>query len=380
MARPSITNIQTTNTFEVWFNKTNELVDLMQENVLTASANGDITVGDAELQGTFTASNISVSNTITVDTLDVTNITDNLSLGSPATLSDHVVRADRSVSANTGLIGGGNLTADLTFSLRDITSGNSDIGALRYNGVTKVAGKLYGGTSDPSANIRLNYDGDFYVNNFSAIGDISGDSLDITGAAVLGSVGTGTLTANNATITSLDVGTITSSGGTLDTLNVTSFTANTATIFSVETDLIIAPSGTLEITANTVNTSGDLNTGFINSGEIVAEGDITANGDITATGDFNSFSDISLKENITPLVNPLEKTLALNGVYYNFKFKPDGTKVGLIAQEVEKILPEVVSIDNKSGLKTVAYQNIVPLLIEAIKELKSELDDLNSRL
>ncbi|MEI6851484.1 MAG: tail fiber domain-containing protein [Bacteroidota bacterium] len=112
----------------------------------------------------------------------------------------------------------------------------------------------------------------------------------------------------------------------------------------------------------------------------------------TARGVYN-YSDISLKENIENISNALDKVLQLRGV--NFNYKPNNPigngmsnapanpskQMGLIAQEVEQIIPEVV-ITTKDGIKAVAYQNLVGLLIEAIKEQNVKLNqfeqDLNS--
>lgn len=90
-------------------------------------------------------------------------------------------------------------------------------------------------------------------------------------------------------------------------------------------------------------------------------------------------SDSRLKQDITPIDNALEKVSALRGVTFKWRTKefPDrglaeGTKVGLIAQEVEKVLPELVSTDHE-GYKSVEYANMVAVLIEAIKEQQAQI-------
>ena len=67
---------------------------------------------------------------------------------------------------------------------------------------------------------------------------------------------------------------------------------------------------------------------------------------------------------------------------FNFKDNPDETMLGVIAQEIEKVLPEVVYEFEKEDktYKAVRYANIVPLLIEAIKDLKDKVDDLEGRI
>jgi hypothetical protein len=112
---------------------------------------------------------------------------------------------------------------------------------------------------------------------------------------------------------------------------------------------------------------------------------VTVTGDMTATLDVIAFaSDERLKTNIQPLENALDKVLTLSGFTYNFNeigetlgFDTKITYVGVSAQQVQAVLPEAVKpapVD--SNYITVQYEKIVPLLIEAIKELKSEIDEL----
>jgi putative yapH protein len=96
---------------------------------------------------------------------------------------------------------------------------------------------------------------------------------------------------------------------------------------------------------------------------VIAQGEIISSGDITA------FSDIRLKTNIEKIENALDKVCQLSGYTYDMNNK---RSTGVIAQEVEKVLPEVVQ-DREDGYKTVAYGNMIGLLIEAIKELKEEI-------
>ena len=106
------------------------------------------------------------------------------------------------------------------------------------------------------------------------------------------------------------------------------------------------------------------------SGEIRAAGDVTA----------NYSSDKRLKKNIKPISSALDKLLQISGVEFDWIEKEGvhshkGHDVGVIAQEVEEILPEIV-VTRDNGYKAVNYEKIVPLLIEAIKDLKAEVDEL----
>ena len=102
--------------------------------------------------------------------------------------------------------------------------------------------------------------------------------------------------------------------------------------------------------------------------------------DLLVTGDITAFStsDERLKDNIKPIDNPLEKVMKISGntFSWNENSRNSGDGIGVIAQEVEELgLPEVVTT-RESGYKAVKYEKLVPLLIEAIKELKHEIDEL----
>ena len=119
----------------------------------------------------------------------------------------------------------------------------------------------------------------------------------------------------------------------------------------------------------TINTPGEVGLGNLSSNGNALAGAFTATGDITA------FSDERLKANIETIPDALEKVKALRGV----TFDKDGKRgLGVIAQEVEKILPEVV-LDGEE-YKSVAYGNIVGVLIEAMKEQQSQISELKEKI
>jgi hypothetical protein len=126
------------------------------------------------------------------------------------------------------------------------------------------------------------------------------------------------------------------------------------------------------------------------------DGYLDVNGTCEAS-DFNATSDVRLKENIIPLEGSLAKVLQLEGKQYNWKKDEDkNLKSGLIAQEVEKIIPEVVHTkpvvddadgdensegkSNEEGMKSINYNGLVPYLVECIKELNSKIDRLESTI
>lgn len=101
---------------------------------------------------------------------------------------------------------------------------------------------------------------------------------------------------------------------------------------------------------------------------------LDVSGSIRASADVTAYSDERVKENIETVGSALQKTNQLRGVYYN-RIGEVERKIGVIAQEIEQHLPEVVHTDSQ-GMKSVSYGNIVGLLIEAIKELSAEIDSL----
>jgi hypothetical protein len=103
-------------------------------------------------------------------------------------------------------------------------------------------------------------------------------------------------------------------------------------------------------------------------------------GNITAYG---TPSDIKLKENIVKIPNSLEKVNTLNGYTYNYIGKTDRL-MGVIAQEVEKVAPELVyefeDIETKETSKAVRYEHITALLIESVKELTAQVNELKAEI
>ena len=104
-------------------------------------------------------------------------------------------------------------------------------------------------------------------------------------------------------------------------------------------------------------------------------------GNLTMAGNITAYSDSRLKENVEVIENALSKVQAMRGVTFTRNDVEDKEErhAGVIAQEVEVVFPEVVS-ENNEGIKNVAYGNMVGLLIEAVKELKQEVEDLKTQL
>lgn len=104
---------------------------------------------------------------------------------------------------------------------------------------------------------------------------------------------------------------------------------------------------------------------------------LDANGNLTAAGDVSAFSDAKLKTNVKTIEGALGKVNALRGVEFE-KISTGEKCVGVIAQEVEAVIPQVVG--EVEGTKTVAYGNLVGVLIEAVKELTAEVEALKAQI
>ena len=261
------------------------------------------------------------------------------------------------------------------------------------NGVDIDAGGQI--TTDAS---EINHDG---LNNFvanehidhSGVNITAGDGLtgggDITASRTLAiSGGTGiTVSADSIAVTPSDIRGLFSAGsgisidadgkisntGSLGDPDTSDFVtkADTQTIGGAKTfTAALVPSGGIAMADADVSYTGALvfagpggvNITFGSSGGIVASGDITA------------FSDGRLKENIEPIQGALDKVNILSGITFNSRGQKK-RQAGLIAQDLQKVLPEVVH-ENENGMLSVAYGNTVSLLVEAIKELRSEVADL----
>lgn len=129
--------------------------------------------------------------------------------------------------------------------------------------------------------------------------------------------------------------------------------------------------------------TNSLERGRVTSGGNWLLGTTTDNGErlyisgaIRATGTITANSDIRIKSNITKIENALEKVGQISGYTYNTSYD-DKRHGGVIAQEMEKVFPEIVNTGN-DGLMGVEYGNISALLIEAIKEQKKEIDELRT--
>ena len=232
--------------------------------------------------------------------------------------SEHIDHSSISITAGDGLTGGGDITASRSFA----------VGA--GTGIT-----------------------------------VNADSIEITPSEIRGlfSAGTGI---------NLSAAGVISNSGVISDPDTSDFVtkAGSQTIGGAKTfTAAIVPQGGIALGAADMSYSASLvfsgPSGAVTFGE---SGSIHAEGDITA------FSDGRLKENIEPIRGALDKVNILHGITFNSKGQKK-RQAGLIAQDLQKVLPEVVH-ENEDGMLSVAYGNTVSLLVEAIKELRAEVAEL----
>ena len=279
------------------------------------------------------------------------------------------------------------------------TVGNIDGRDIAADG-TKLDGIETSATADQTdAEIKTAYENnsdtnaltDALLTKLNGI-EASADVTDTANVVASLTAGTNVAIAGNGTISSTDTNTTYSAGSGLD-LSGTTFSHTDTSSQSSSNN-----SGRTYIQDITLDTYGHV-TGIATATETVTNTDTNTtysagnglglsgtqfymtgsySGNFTATGNVTAYSDESLKDNIVTIENPLDKINAIRGVTYNRNdMESNPRHTGVIAQEVEKVLPEVVSTDD-AGLKSVAYGNMVGLLIEAIKELSGKLEALEN--
>lgn len=406
----TLTQITNQNTFGVWKTRTNDIISVLTDVV---------TIGDSETNtgNVVIAGDISASGTMFVDTLQETTgngsnlITVNADLGIEGNLildqasglgkiefqsantatwtietsADHTdldikkgakyLRIDTDASEITGA----GLTIDndlLSSTLTSNTSGNAATATAWANSrtVTFATGDVTGSFSiDGSANVSdvaLAVADDSHnhtVSNITDLGTTLSGKADLAGAVFTGDIQIDTDekiyfgNQNNNTDGYVSAGYGTFLGGP----RIFAINVNDGSVNDFNAMIINLDGKNLQINSATVAKLSINGT----SGSLVTVGDITA---------FGTVSDRNRKENIVKIDNALEKVSQISG--YTFNYIGDDTPMtGVIAQEVEEVLPEVVyETESPDGTqsKAVRHGNIVGLLIESIKELKAEIEEL----
>jgi hypothetical protein len=245
--------------------------------------------------------------------------------------------------------------------------------------------RSYGGRGIYHESGIMRTDGSLYVGDATTLSVVNGGNFayrtNVLFANTAGNVGIGTASPTQK----LDVnGTIKAGNFILnneswnysaDGKNRFFFGANARTYFGSEDGYEWRSSTSSGLMALT--NGGNLGIGTINPGSYR----LYVSGEIYATSDITAYSDIRAKSNLEKIQNPLDKIQQINGYTYDFLTdEVSQTKIteryaGLVAQEVEQILPEVVH-KSTDGKLSIAYGNMAGLFVESIKELKKENNEL----
>ena len=250
---------------------------------------------------------------------------------------------------------------------------------VRFDAITNFSKTLTISQSEQSFSVTS---GDLVVSGGVGIGKsvyIGGD-LNVAGT-VLG----GNLQFGNIRIAEVDDNTIDTTTGPL-MLNSVSGITSVRDNLQVDNNLTVDGNATLgNATSDSTTVSGTLavqsttNSTSKTTGALTISGGVGINNDLHVGGDITAFasSDINLKENINVIPNALDKINSISGNTFTWKDSDKGEDTGVIAQEIEALgLPGVTTIRD-DGTKAVRYEKLVPVLIQAIKELSAKVDALS---
>jgi hypothetical protein len=400
-----------------------------------ASANGASTIVARDSSGNFTA-NAGTFTTISGNGVALTAINaSNIASGTIANARTTAATANGAstivlrgasgefaAGAITGTSFSGNGASITAINATAITTGtldNARTSAASANGASTIvvrdangsfAGNVITGTTGTFTSISGNGVALTAINasNISSgtIANARTTASDANGASTIVSrdangsftanVGTFTsISGNGVSLTAINASNITS--GTIANARTTAASANGASTivtrdangsFTANVGTFTTVAGTLSTAAQTSITSTGNLTNLVATSFGVGTAASGTTGEIRATNNVTAYysSDERLKDNVQVITNALAKVLQIRGVEFdwnNLSEPEDGYfvrkhDIGVIAQEIEKVLPEVVAT-REDGIKAVKYDRIIPLLIEAIKELKAEIDALKGK-
>jgi hypothetical protein len=286
-----------------------------------------------------------------------------------------------------------NETASVIFSSGSNRFGDFGNDTHSFTGSVQVSGSftLIGSSTATSYNGTINATNGVVSGSAQIDGSLLGSNKTITiGSTSTTLGGTSTTIAGLTSVTSTTfVGALTgnASTATTSTALTTARTIN-GTSFDGSANITIPNlvSGSSQVTLS--STTGGGTSAAVQFGSLgIGMAASLTTGRIDATNDIVAYSssDIRFKENIKPIENALEKISKISGNTYDWKEENkiehgyEGNDVGVIAQEIEAVLPQLVQT-RESGYKAVKYDKLVALLIEGIKEQQKQIDELKSRL
>jgi len=309
----------------------------------------------------------------------------------------------------------------------DSSSGNFSLGSIPNSALSNGAVANLSGTNTGDQTITLTGGvtgtgtGSFaatVITNANLTGDVtsSGSNATTLAAGSASNLDSGTLLAARMPALTGDITTVAGAvASTLATVATAGVTGSSTAIpvitinvkgltTSITTAAVVAPAGTLSgatlasgVTASSLTSVGTISSGTwsstvstsVNStmSGTLATGALTTTGAITATGEITAFfSDARLKKDVVAIQDPIAKIMSIRGV----TFRPnetalamgivDSAQVGVIAQEVEEVMPELVCPSAFPGFLTVKYDKLTALLIEAVKAQQGQIDALTAQI
>jgi hypothetical protein len=370
---------QLTNAANVSINASSISVGTLANGRTTAaSANGASTIVLRDSNGDFAA------NTITATTSNATTFNGTTGAFTNVSGNGVALTAINASNITSGTIDNARTTGNTansasTIVLRDASGnfGSNVISASSFSGDGSAinainASSISSGTIDNSRTTAASANGASTIVLRDSSGSFSAGNITAT-----------SISGNGVAVSAINASNIAS--GTVPTARLGSGTADATTFLRGDQTYAVVSSGitlTDDTSTNstyypllTVNTSGSISAANVSSTKLTYN---PSTGNLVATIHYAS-SDARYKDDVVVIPNALGKVTQIRGVTYVRNDIADKSRhAGVIAQEVEAVLPEVVSTNNE-GYKLVAYDNMVGLLIEAIKELKAEVDALKGK-
>ena len=300
------------------------------------------------------------------------------------------------IISGDGLTGGGNLTTNRTLAVGagDGITVTADAVAVNNTVLRTTGFGIFSGSIQVDHDATTNFVANEHIDH-STVTITAGDGLTGGGTIaatrtlnVVGTAGRITVSADAVDIASTYVGqsTITTLGtistGTWNGSVIASAYLDADTAHLTETQTFSGAktfSAAVSVTNSTASTT-------TTTGALLVTGGVGIGGALNVGGDVVAYasSDERLKDNIELISNPIEKVQSLKGVTWSWNENADELQkslpnVGVIAQDVEKVLPQLVH-DRENGFKGVDYAKLTGLLIEAIKEQQKQIDELKSKL
>ena len=388
MAKPNIQNITTTQTFQNWFDKTNEMVDIMREQAVTATITGDLTTGDVNLAGDLQANTLLADTLLQADTITAFTASSPISFNAPVVITGS---GDQVVATFAYGAGGGRTRYTDNVISWDIGVDNSSDANFIIDtgtGTPKLQLTPAGTLSVLNFNVEENMTvtGDLNVQDITSV-DMTANSVtadDFIGDRFTGNligdvykvndgVANKVLESGQSGIPAQFTGNVLGTTSDISNHNTNALTEGTNNLYYTTERVLGELSGGTGVSFND-------ETGQISIGQIVATSSAVTFGSVFSTGEVTAFGTVSdrrQKENIKPIDNALDKVSQLGGYTFNYKSKPEEPMTGVMAQELMEVLPEAVyettDPDTGEAIYAVRHGNVIGLLIEAIKELNEKV-------